>query len=348
MQTAMVITRSCVVGALAIGLFACGKDDAATKTEAKTETKPAPAPEKPADTPPAAPTPPPAPPAPVLSDPAKNPDLPILPVDSEIVAGINVSQVQQSGLWKQYALPFIQSQTPLLKSIKTSCGFDPLQTVTSISVGIKNLTTQPDIVAVVHGLDKAKMLGPCLAKIKAELAKEKTKVAVDNGVVTMVGTGPGEQLAYTFTDDHTLVGAFGTNGTKAGVMALAQGGSTLPQSTGFVDMYSKIDTSLSAWGLANGNSHVFDKLAALVKPQAVYGSLDFTDSIGLDVRMRVDKEDQARQLVGMGTSQQAATKQYFDKFVVTQEGNDVHVVVGVTAAQLKAIRDQFGGMLGLP
>src|SRR5262249_12293842 len=104
-------------------------------------------------------------------------------------------------------------------------------------------------------------------------------------------------------------------------------------------------TSESVWALANASSHLFDKLSAFVKPRAMYGSLNFTDAIGVDLRMRLDTEDEAKQLVSVGKAQPAATKTYVDRFDVTSEGSDGHVAVGIPVAHSKEIRDQFGGML---
>jgi hypothetical protein len=354
----MVATRTLVI-ALAVVSFGvgCKKDDAPAKQDDPSKhadqkdppkDEPKPPPKVAEDQPP----PQPASPVPLAaivggSNPASNADLQLLPVDSEIVAGINVSQMQHSALWKQYMAPLVHKASPKLMSIDAACGFDPLVAITSISVGLKHVTTPtPESVFVIHGLDKTKMLGPCLAKIKTELAKEHTKVTRDGDVVTMTGTKPGEAVAFTFLDDNTLIGALGERGTKDGVLELAKGGSPLAKSAAFIDMYSRINTTNSVWALANGNSHVFDKFAAVVKPHAVYGSLNFTDAIGLDLRMRVDSADQAKQLASMGGSQMTTAKQYFTKLDVASDGPDVHLDLVMTPEQILKIRSEFGGMLG--
>jgi len=356
----MVATRSSLIAlaVMSLGVVACKKDDAPAKQDEsqkhavpdqKDDPKP---PAKVSDN--EAPGGPAAPAAAVPlaamvggSNPASNADLQLLPVDSEIIAGLNVSQMQQSALWKQYMAPLVGSVAPTLKSINTACGFDPLVTVTSMSVGLKHVTTsEPEAVFVIHGIDKAKMLGPCLAKIKTEMAKEHTKVALDGDVVTITGDKPGEMVAFTFLNDNTLVGALGEKGTKAGVLAIVQGGSALAKSAAFIDMYSRINTSESVWALANGNSHVLDKLAAIVKPHAMYGSLNFTDSVSLDLRLRLDSPDQAKQLASMGGSQMTTAKQYFNKLEVGSDGPDVHISLAMTPAQILKVRSEFGGMLG--
>ena len=85
-----------------------------------------------------------------------------------------------------------------------------------------------------------------VSKMKTELAKEHTKVALDGDVVTLTGTKPGELVGFTFLNDTTLVGVLGDKATKAGVLAIAQGGSPLAKSAAFIDMYSRIDTTRPA------------------------------------------------------------------------------------------------------
>jgi len=357
----MVATRSWLIAlaVMSLGVVGCKKDDAPAKQDdpgkhaVPDQKDPKPPLTKAADPdPPPAQAPAPSAAVPLAamvggSNPASNADLQLLPVDSEIVGGLNVSQMQQSALWKQYMTPLVGNAAPTLKSIKAACGFDPLVTVTSVSVGLKHvMTSAPEGVFVVHGIDKAKMLGPCLAKLKTEMAKEHTKVALDGDVVTITGNKPGELVAFTFLNDNTLVGALGEKGTKAGVLEIAQGGSPLAKSAAFIDMYSRINTSESVWALANGNSHLLDKLAALVKPRAMYGSLNFTDTIALDLRLRLDSADQAKQLASMGGSQVTTAKQFFNKLEVSADGPDVHIGLAMTPQQIVKVQKEFGAMLG--
>src|SRR5262249_22626615 len=150
---------------LGLSAAACSKDDAAAKTDPapakddkpkdlKPDELMKPAPDQPKPAPVATPTPStPAPQALAIvggSNPQSNADLAILPQDSEVVAGINLAQTQQSALWKQYMAPLITSKATSLKVLKT-CGFDPLASITNASVGIKNLKSgHPDTVLVLH------------------------------------------------------------------------------------------------------------------------------------------------------------------------------------------------------
>ena len=90
-------------------------------------------------------------------------DLSLLPADSEMVLGLNFAQLQQSALWKQFAPKLMDKMSKGLNDFKAACGFDPMEAVKSVTMGLKGVgNDQPDGAVVVHGLDKAKSMA-CLA-----------------------------------------------------------------------------------------------------------------------------------------------------------------------------------------
>jgi len=329
-----------LVAVALVGLTAsaCKKDENKDKPAEKTADKqPEKAPDKPAD-------PKPAPAA--IAPNANGDDLTLLPVDSEMVMGLNFAQLQQSALWKEYAPKFMDKAAPSLAKFKAACGFDPMDALKSVSLGMKNLGGgKPEGVVVIHGLEKGKVMGSCLDKAKEHAAKEGTTISVDGDVINVKDKG-GMTSAFTFVNDNTLLGVMGSNGNKDGVKQAAAGTSALKSSPAFVDMYSKINTNDSLWLLMNGSSKVFDKMAGMgVKPKALFGSLNVSDGLNLDFRMRVDTPDQAQQLANMGKSQAAGAKQYFDKFDIGNDGPDLKVSLSMSPQKLKALAQQFGGML---
>src|SRR5262249_42185908 len=67
-------------------------------------------------------------------------DLSLLPVDSEVVLGINFGQVQQSPLWKQFVEPKLQGSGEMaakLAEFKAKCGYDAMGSIKSVSLGAK-------------------------------------------------------------------------------------------------------------------------------------------------------------------------------------------------------------------
>jgi hypothetical protein len=282
------------------------------------------------------------------SGPASVDDLTLLPVDSELVLGINFSQVQQSPLWKQFVEPKLMGADvqSKLAEFKAKCDFDPMASFKTISVGLKNLgAPKPEGVIVVHGIDKAKALA-CLDKNKDEITKDGAEITHDGDIV--LGKGKtGEQFAMMFVNDNTGVIALGDQANAAGVKAVAQGTSALKTSPQFVDMYGKVKTGDSLWFLMNGNSKLFEKAAAMgIKPKAVFGSLNVTDGLSLDMRLRMETPDAASQLANMGKAQLQQAAKMFDQIDVSADGSDVKFTVVLSSQKLQALITQVSGMFG--
>src|SRR5262245_48187077 len=157
----MVRTRSVLIAVVALGLGAGGckkKEEAAKGAENKTT-------EKGGEVTKAAPS------GGVI---AGADDLSLLPADSEIVMGLNFAQLQQSALWKQFAPKLMEKAAGGLAEFKAACGFDPIEQIKSVSLGMKGVDSggkTPEGAVVIHGLDKAKSMA-CIDKAKAEAAKK--------------------------------------------------------------------------------------------------------------------------------------------------------------------------------
>ncbi|HEU0034703.1 MAG TPA: hypothetical protein VFQ53_28960 [Kofleriaceae bacterium] len=333
-----------MAGLVSVGLVgaACKKEEnkapAAGSDTAKTDTTKSTTPEKPPEPPKTQ----------VAAPPATGDDLALLPVDSEVVMGLNFAQLQSSALWKQFVEPLLMKGDfqQKLGEFKTKCGFDPMTAVKSVSIGVKGIgASKPDGVIVVHGAEKQKVMD-CFDKMQAEAKKNDATVTKDGDVVT-IKTKDGDNVAFSYVTNDTALMVVGANATAQGVKAAAAGTSALKTSAAFVEMYSKINTKDSLWMLMNGNSKAFDKMAALgVKPKAVFGSVNVTDGLTVDFRMRLDSPDQATQIANMGKQQAAGAMQMFDKLDIVNDGSDVKVSVALSNAKLQALVKQVKGMMG--
>jgi hypothetical protein len=279
---------------------------------------------------------------------AASDDLALLPADSEVVLGFNFAQLQQSALWKEYSPKLKEKMSGGLAEMKAACGFDPLDALKSFSIGMRGLDGgKPDGVLVVHGPSKAKVMG-CSDKLKAEAAKNGSEVVIDGDVFT-VKDKSGSNVALTFVNETTMVGVIGEKGTKEGVKAALSAGSGLKSSSAFMEMHSKIKPGQSLWMLINGNSPALGKASAMgVKPKAVFGSLNVTDGLALDLRVRLGTPEEATQLVNMAKAQtgNAQVKAMFDTLDVATEGSDAKVTVAMSNQKLKGLIGMVGGMLG--
>lgn len=284
--------------------------------------------------------------APALAD--KSDDLSLLPVDSELVGGLDFQQLQNSALWKQFMGPMMAKNDVQkdMQEFQTQCGMDPMKVVSKLSFGFKGLgTDSPDGVIVMHGIDKGKATA-CYDKLvkSGKIGKEAKK---DGDVLLFKKDN--KQAAFSFVDANTALFVMGTQGTKDGIKTIGKGGSALKTSAAFVDLYKKTNTSDTLWIIMNGSSKAFDAMASLgIKPKAVYGSLNVTKDLNLDVRVRMKSGADATNLSNMMNTQVKAAAGMVDKITIAADGSDVSVKVLMSDAKLKALATQFGGMMGKP
>jgi hypothetical protein len=276
---------------------------------------------------------------------AASDDLSYLPVDSEAVVGINLGQVQQSSLWKQFIEPKLMSGEAQRKiaEIRTRCGLDPMTSVKSVSFGAKQgASGKPETVVIVHGLDKAKILA-CVDKSKDDLAKEGAEVSRDGDIV-LIKDQRGDPAALSFINDSTALVVIGENGTAAGVKRALAGGSTLKSSAGFLDRYKKVNTRDSIWMLVNGK--ILDKLPLSMKARSLFGSINVADGLALDLRVQFESPDAATQVATLANGQAKQAQAYVDKAEFTNDGAEFHAVVAMSSQKLQALVSQLGGLMG--
>ncbi|TMQ08466.1 MAG: hypothetical protein E6J90_08210 [Deltaproteobacteria bacterium] len=275
---------------------------------------------------------------------AASDDLSLLPVDSEVVLGINIEQLMNNPMVKKFIEPMLKSGAAQarLAEVTAKCGFDPMMAVKSVVVGVKGAGgNQPTAVIVAHGLDKAKDL-ECFEKTKDEAVKDGDEVTRTGDILTIKGKRG--QVAIAFTSDTTAVMLVSDTADVPAVKAVIAGNSGLKTSPAFLDMYKKLKTTDSVWAIANGK--VLDGLP--VKATAAFGSLNLTDGVTVDGRMRFDTPEAAAQAAELikGQGKQAAA--YVDKMDATVEGTEVHSSVVVSNQKLQSLMPLltmvFGGL----
>lgn len=276
-------------------------------------------------------------------------DLALLPADSEVVLGLNFAQLQQSALWKQFAPALMAKAAGGLNDFKTACGFDPMEAIKSVSMGMKGLGGDvPAGIVVIHGPEKGKVMA-CVEKAKVEAAKNGSEITVD-GDVFLVKDKKGQTTAWTYVNNDTLIGAVGPQASKATLLAAAKGDSALKSSQAFVEMYSKINTKESLWVLVNGNAPFMAQAAKanMKPPKAVFGSVNVTDGLTVDMRIRFATAGDAKDLESLAKQQtdNPQVKSMFDKLDVAADGADVKFYLAMSQQKLTALMGLVGGALG--
>jgi hypothetical protein len=275
-------------------------------------------------------------------------DLALLPIDSEMVVGVDVARIAQSQIWKIVS-PAVAAKVGFIAELTKTCGFDPFATMSTVALGMKGLSPggTAEGVLVVHGVPTVQ-LGACVPKITSNLkkTKSKTKVTINKETFTVVDD-KNSKATVGFIDPHTVLVVLGPNATDAAWTTAKAGGGALSTSPAFMDMLHMISATDAVVALINGTT--MTKAAAMgVKMKALFGSLDMTDSLTVDFRMRVSSADEAAQFTTMAKGQIAnpQVKQMFDRLDITADGADVRFQIAISATKFQALAAMVGGMLG--
>jgi hypothetical protein len=295
-----------------------------------------PAPRKPA----------PPPPAPVaLEQPrhvrtAQDP-LGFLAIDSEIVMQLDLAQVRRSTLWTRFEPLVMAKAASTLDQIKLACGFDPLQMIRRVVVGMKHVDApHPDTVIVLRGLERDRTMR-CFVQT---LGRDPTIATMDQGIVVIPRKNGDTPLALAFADASTLLLVGGPDVTADTMRAVLEAGTPLRGSPGFLDMFDQLDHERAAWFLINGNAKALQQMAALgVSPRGVFGSVDLTSGIAADLRLRTDDATKAQQFAAMVQGQLGAAKPFFDKIEVGVRDADIVFDLAMTDDQADKIITQMLG-----
>lgn len=267
-------------------------------------------------------------------------DLDLLPLDSEVVIGVHLSQLQNSPIWKELALPELMKERDVVGAIeafKARCSIDVTTDIARISIGVKGINDElPDGAAVLHGLDQTKTLA-CVDKWKADAIKEKVTLHNEGGVITALDDD-GYGIGLVFVADATALVLIGHGMSTARVKAAAAGTSMLSKSQAFLAMYNKIDSQATVWAFVRGSvipSEVAD--VAGVRPKAIFGSVKLDGGVAARVYARLDSSEQATETAGGLRGQVEALASMVDKAELSSDGPDLQLAVTASAAKLASL-----------
>jgi hypothetical protein len=276
-------------------------------------------------------------------------DLALMPVDSEAVIGVNYSQLSHSALWLQFVAPKLTT-IPGVEKFKEICGFDPFESLQTLAIGLRDLNGDPTGTIVAHGYSRAKAMS-CFDKNLGTAESDGSKITIDGDVI-MVADSSGKKIAFTFVDDTTALAVVGPDAAnKQIVQQIASGnGHGLDTSAAFSEMYGKIHTKDSVWMLINGNTPVFAKTAAMgMHMKAMFGSVNVTDGLTADFRIRVADPGEASTLTQEAKAALAGNaqiQQFFDKLDIGVESADMTFSVAMSQQKLQTLLATFLGAMG--
>ncbi len=219
-----------------------------------------------------------------------------LPLDSELVLGLDIKALRKAPLWAEYRATIVAALGSRLTDVQRTCGFDPIEAIDSFTLGMFANST-PRGALVIRGLDRERTLA-CLA---TPLFSD--KVTNENGLITLT-SADGTIDMMTFVDRTTLVmqgsGKKTSAVAKAELAAVLAGGTPLRGSPGFLAMYDRLEPNATMWGVVRlrDGGISFGKYASSLggEPRAAFGTFRISDGLDATVRIRMDTADLASQV----------------------------------------------------
>jgi hypothetical protein len=268
--------------------------------------------------------------------------LAFLPVESEIILGIDLLELRASALYRSFEGELSGNLGTRLAEAK-QCGVDPMG-------GLERITAAGTVsadsdkfqgVVVVRGVDASLAL-PCMAK----QAAAKGKVTNEDGVVTI--TQPDHQDAVaTSAGARTLVIQFGPGVGKASIASVKAKGAPLRTSPAFMALFQRREPHAAVWGMINGNAKFMAQVRASgVNPKNMDGTIRVTDQLVAALRVSFATPGDADQLVQTVGQVQGFVKPMLERFEVRADGTVVHIDATATEGQLRALASMMGGAFG--
>jgi hypothetical protein len=277
--------------------------------------------------------------------------LAIVPVESEIVFGLDFDRLRASALVGGFMDQLTQMNNKNMGfDMKAECGIDASKLATTAVFGMR-MKSENDvsIAGVIGGVPKAQMV-PCFQKAKDKMEKQGAKVTLDGNYTFLASEQNGKKsyAGMTFIDDSTMIMKAGMDPVdKAALdkMMTAKVGDGLSGSTEFMGMVKATNTKATIWALVNGQAAMLQK--APIKFKSAFGSIDITDGVVADGRLRMNSPQEATklaqafgaqigQLKGMGLAETAEA---------TADGADLKVKVTMKKEHVDKLKQMMGGML---
>lgn len=272
-------------------------------------------------------------------EPASNDELAFLPIDAELVVGLDFTQMRASEVFQQLESQLLGAFDTELRKLR-DCGLDPVRSIQRVTLAGK-LDAQERFtgVLVVRGVDGARTLS-CLAKAGAS---EGTVTHVD-GVVT-VTRADRDNVAAGLAGATTLVVRIAADASRETLGVVLASGAPLRASRVFMALYARREPGASVWGMINGQAAFMGSARQLgVDPRSVDGTLTLTDRLTAVVRLTFASDADADRLVQTLAPMLGGARAMFERFDARADGSVARFDLVATEAQVRALVGTMGGV----
>jgi hypothetical protein len=270
--------------------------------------------------------------------------LAFLPVESDIVLGVDFARLRDSQLWREQLEPLlVQTASDTFQKVRSQCGFDPLSQLQRASVAYKKLDdTHNDGTFVVHGVDSSHTV-ECIAKASA-----KTDNITHDGSVVMVSK-PGDEvvLAIAPLGRTGMVIQGAPHASRVSIEDRMHIGAPLRTSRTFMTFFNRLEPTASLWLVINGNSAFLASAKSMgVSPTGVDMTLTVTDKYVVAARITTASAADATQLASLANQVSPQARAMVETFDVRADDNVVRVDIVITAPQAQTLLTMLGGIVG--
>lgn len=276
-------------------------------------------------------------------------DLNVVPADSDFVLGIDLAKLRDSALFKEYGSKVMQDATKDIAEFKANCGFDPLETMKSVSMGIKMLSGDKGRGSVVfHSTAPRDKLKACLEKSKADAEAKGNKMVIEGDIAFLTPKDGNSHVAITWLGSDGVVALINDRPwTKDTVTQALAGKGSVKDNKAFSEAYKSIKKGQTLWFYVNGESEMAQQAKGTgIDATAFLGSVDVSDALSAEVRARFKSAGDAAAATKTVESQLGQVKMMVPNVSAKAEGNDLKINVDLSNKELKSLMSMFGGMLG--
>ena len=273
-----------------------------------------------------------------------NDELGFLPVDADLVIGIDMANARRSALWQKLEPQLIARLGPELDRVRAECGVDPLQSLERATLAMKMLSgDRVKGVFVLRGLGSPRMI-ECFSK---QNVREGGKSTDDRGVLVMHRPSRKDMTAAVATVGTTMVIHFDASANRDTVAAVLAGGAPLRSSPAFLSLYARREPGSTVWGMLNGSSPIFDAMGGIgARPKSVDGTLTVTDRLAIAVRMTMPSAGDADRLRMEIDKAGAMARNFVERLDTAVKGDSLQIDVVITEDQLRGLIGMMGGAIG--
>lgn len=300
---------------------------------------------------------------------ASKDDLALVPQDTEMVIGINISRMRGTAMWKKFmdlGLAQEKSKKDYEEFNKNCVDISSADGPESLFVALPNVTKATKDGAVIirlkAALDDAK-LAKC-AEYMASKNSEKVVTSDYNGkkIYNSGSAADAEKGGLTLLDSKTI--AFGSGAWLKKVIDIAAGKepASAKKNEVLVALVKRAKTSDAIWGAGSVPQSVRDsfkgnpQLAPMATLKDAFGSMDFASGMSLDVNLDTGSDADAKALNDQVTTQLAEVKKspqvmmlglntMIDPLKIEAKGSTFHVGVSYDQKTVDEMVTRFQGML---